>query len=820
MSRLTATPVLAAIMFTLFPAMAFGATADDIFAKAFGGKAAPQEQVFDAPILFLIYELDPVPVRIDPDGTVFVERSPLLDGLNEVLTASALKTLDAQLPGGEDVSLDAIRTAGLALTYDSTALALRLDLKPDQQKAATLSLSSRRAIPKTLAPSSPFSARLNLRAATGLASGDGVEEDGRESVTAFAEAAIHLRGLVLEVDGEFIEGATDAFGVAEARLLYDDRAARRRTILGDHILPVSGFQSPEAITGLTVTRSFAAQPDRTPRPTGQRILTLDRQANVDVLSAGRIVDTFRLPPGRFNVTDFPVAIGPNDFILRITDDTGQTQIEAFSVFFASTLLAAQESDYGVSLGFPSLRGGSWREVDTDHPLLSAFHRQGLSDTVTAGTNIQLARGQINTGMELAWANAAGTFDLISDISVNGTQTGVRLAAQYDLPPLWDQSADIPPPVFNLLTDYRSIAYTGFGEEPDRQNTAVDVTARLGQSFPYGLSANLTGQYTFPRDGIDAASSVSTQINWRLNRAASIDFTGTQRQTETGVEAEWLLGLSIIWGQGRRSSRLSHDSAADAFRVDWAHRPAQRIGGTSFAVSAVQDQTGGRADVNVRHTGQRAEAILDHRTIRRSVDIADTRENRTTLSIGTGLVYADGSAALTRPVSDAFAMIRRHPQLRDVPIQVNPGAAGPAAKTDGLGPLVLPDLASHVARPIRLDAPALAAGQSLGEERPWLRPGLRGGVVLMAGTAGAVVLQGRLIDQAGEPVGLISGTLAPEAGDSKDTTVFFSNRNGQIVIDGLPAGFYTLQLSDGSGRQARLEIPEDASGFYDYGDIRL
>src|SRR5207244_11270209 len=117
-------------------------------------------------------------------------------------------------------------------------------------------------------------------------------------------------------------------------------------------------------------------------------LFLKSDSKVDVLVNVRLVQTLQLPAGQHNLKNFPFASGANDVVLRITDPVGRIETITLSFFFDSKLLAQGEQEFAYSVGLPSRTENGHYNYDADSPTLSAFHRIGLSDKLTAGLNLQ------------------------------------------------------------------------------------------------------------------------------------------------------------------------------------------------------------------------------------------------------------------------------------------------------------------------------------------------------------------------------------------------------------------------------------------------
>jgi outer membrane usher protein len=194
-----------------------------------------------------------------------------------------------------------------------------------------------------------------------------------------------------------------------------------------------------------------------------------------------------------------------------------------------------------------------------------------------------------------------------------------------------------------------------------------------------------------------------------------------------------------------------------------------------------------------------------------------RSTRGTLTLGSALVFADGHAAVTRPVYDSFAIVAPHASVAGTGLGVDPSSVeldGPvsyAATSDLLGPPVLPDVGSYRVRRVTVDPVDAPLGTSLSSVSFDLRPGYRRGTVVRVGSDRNVSLTGTLRNADGSPAGTVAGKLVDPL-DPSEPVLLFTNKAGRFYAEGLRAGrAYRLSL-DGAPGQATVAVPDDAVGL--------
>jgi len=84
-------------------------------------------------------------------------------------------------------------------------------------------------------------------------------------------------------------------------------------------------------------------------------------------------------------------------------------------------------------------------------------------------------------------------------------------------------------------------------------------------------------------------------------------------------------------------------------------------------------------------------------------------------MGTALVYADGQFAVSRPIRDSFAIVKAEKSLAGQIVDVDPIEQRFRARTDFLGPAVVPDLQSYQYRKITVEPQNLPVGYESGQQ---------------------------------------------------------------------------------------------------------
>ncbi len=219
-------------------------------------------------------------------------------------------------------------------------------------------------------------------------------------------------------------------------------------------------------------------------------------------------------------------------------------------------------------------------------------------------------------------------------------------------------------------------------------------------------------------------------------------------------------------------------------------------------------------------GYRSETSLSH-DVTMPRDSSSEAERRTSARLGTSVVFAGGHVALSRPVTDAFAIIVPHPSLKGQTVGINPrGERSYIAEADMFGPAVVPDLSSYQVRRVLVDVPDLPIGAELGKDVFDVVPTVRSGTLINVGTAASVLIEFVILDEAGEPISLQAGEISKIGDEAFTPLLVFSNRAGVMTSDGVVPGQYELVLFAFPDAPVQFEVAEDAAGIISLGTFRF
>ena len=768
-----------------------------------------------------------IPIRLDrlplgeapaylskQDELVAFDGPSLLKLLARYLQPAKLAALGARIGSAARLAVADVRAEGIAVAYDVAGVAASIGIPLAMRTTQSLSLANPYGANghDLLAPAD-VSGYVNFLVGHAVVP----EREGPQPVIVDFDGAINVFGNVLEGVATYRDIGVVRWSRGDLRLVHDDPDSRTRYSAGDLTYATDGFQSNRRAAGVAVARNFGLQPYRSSAPVGQTDLDLTRNSRVDIIVNGQRVRTIDLAPGRYNVRDLPLVGGTNDVTLRVTDEVGRVDLIRFPFVFDSSVLAAGEQDFGYAAGAASEATASGRRYDAGDRIISAFHIFGLTDQLTLGANYQGSRDVNALGGEARLATTFGNFRIDfagSEANFAGTGGALRLQHRYS------ESASMEGMNRSIssIATYRSRSFASIGQTSVSNPVALSLAALYGQRLFGDVYGSLGVSRQFARDGQANVNTVDANLSMQIAPDVSASLLMSTRQASFGGNDNRIF-LSVSWFPGGSNQRVgaSYDTAQQSRRADWSYTPSARVDALEADLSVGRDRESDTFDGRLGYTGYRFDAGVSNATTASRADGGGSSP-RTSLTFGTALAFAGGHFAITRPITDSFALFVPHPALSGKAIEINRVGDTPDAKTDILGTAVLPELASYYQHHVIIEAPDLPLGYDLGRDVYDLLPGYRSGTVIAVGTGAVVLGDGILVDAAGKELPLELGTIVSLGEPSLAPIEFFTGRTGRFRVEGLSPGRFRLILVNDPDKAIEFSVPPGSVGRVDLGRL--
>lgn len=819
--------------------------------------------------------LGEIVVRIETDDTVLVPKAALVDKLTPLLAQADLERLHSLPPSNGQLSLAELAQAGFHMRFDPGQLELQFLPQVDQRAKGTISLGRQGGplVSPNAAKPALFSAYLNIVAgaqydwgASDPLAGFGI---GRVSSSLDLEGVVRFYNIVLENEMTF-DGNVDSTDCAVSsictaqqssglkrrgtRVVYDLPDWTMRLQGGDAEVLGASFQSTPDILGVGIEKSpRKLRPGENTRPTGKSSFRIERPANVEVVVNGAVVQRMRLRPGNYDLADLPLGTGANEIQLIITDDTGETRTLAFTTFFDSNLLAQGYSEWAVLAGFPSYFDDNDRAYYFDQQFGTAFFRYGLTDSMTGEAHVQGDAQVVMGGLSLASVTPFGflgvqgavsdslsglgyaanlNYDLVNFgglmSQVTGAHEALRLGAEYRSNGFRTPGDFLPAVTVSNLYPQNNywLRLSGSYSTPVWNDIAMALAARY--QFASKLDEALLSPYTLTGDRYGADITLSSPLTQYASGSLTLSYSNesytiTDTNAQAGADIRVMARLFIRPDEDTRITVNGDTLNKDAY-VSATRSFGHGLGRWDTSIDVQQNGVGDTTNVSgsASYYGNRGEVSIGHDAGFEEVGWTGFTpanvEQRSTVRVGTSLVFADGKFGIGAPVrSNGFAIIYPHDSIADKAIAVGAGE-DVRAHSDWLGNPVVTDIPAYTRSTIPIDVADLPIGYSLGTGALETNAPYRAGYALEVGSAYSVSAYGTLLKADGEPVALLTGVAFPADQPEKQIAVF-TNGAGKFGAEGLAPGTWIIEMAtEGAPTRFKFEVPKGTDGLYKVGTL--
>ena len=596
-------------------------------------------------------------------------------------------------------------------------------------------------------------------------------------------------------DNTFSINRNGAFQRLNSNLTIDSRRKLTRTVIGDTIADGGVLGGASQIAGISYAKNFAINPYFTPFP-GQRFAgVVNTPSTADVYVNGLLVRSLDIPPGPFNLQNLPAISGAGATRVVIRNAFGLTQELGAPYYLDTRVLRRGLHDFSYTAGFERQFTQS-RFGDYGGPAFVGRHRYGLTDTLTVGGFVTATKDKIAGGPEVTWTLPFGALGLFAAGSRQGDTPGAAASAQYV---------------------YQSLRFS------------------VGGAFTYNSPHYATV-------GLDRGDdrAVYQYSGFAATRFGVFDVTLNYYQQDyrdAGANRQLNLTSAVrLFDRFNLSLSLTHNKAAGnrASSGVFAALTMPLFGDTAATVSASHDNTGSTAAVQLQKSRPLREgfAYLAQAAFgSRAVSIADVQyqgrfglyevdathiegDTNVTLTAAGALTYIGGNVYATRPVQDAYGLIRV-PDVAGVTGYVSHQDIG---KTDARGNLLVPSLLSYYGNQLGIEPQDIPLDYAVEETERTVAPSYRGGAVVTFAVKKLQAFQGKAqLLRGGETEVPAFGELAVTVNGAVQTSPI--GTDGAFYLENLPPGIWPAEiLFEGTPCRFAMQIPKAPERFVDMGVV--
>jgi outer membrane usher protein len=774
------------------------------------------------PLTFNRRVLGELPVRLTRDDRYFIDSKGFVDLIAPMLNESGRKKIVAALDGIEAFEDGAIGgNTGIELIYDPTALSvlvLRIDasLRNVEDLFDPVGRDDEEG-----APPAAFSAYMNGSVSVLRQANSGDVRDP----SVFLNGAMRFRRLVLEADFDGKEDlGTGQYEINRnyTRFVYDEPEKFRRWFAGDLEPETRGRQGYVDMGGLGVSRE--RRRFDTLRPgvlSGDRRLLLRRDSTVRVMRNGALVREFRLDAGQYDISSLPLQTGTNDVQIEIRDDAGTVERVNYEAYLDPIDLSPGDYEYGAYLGMTSeLSVGSPDYSDGDLAF-SGFYRKAFYTRPAVGVGVQASkRVQAVTAQQQYLLPNAARVQI--DVALSNSETvgeGYGASALYDMYIDRGTTTD----GLSMQVEYVSASLATLGNQDAFNDSEWIFSGQYSRLFNEKMFGAIDASYRKSRTDLGDSYRVAATTNYRVSRTTSVqvgvDYTkyqGDSSRDGAGVT------VALVW-QPSYDKRMDvrYASAANAGSASFIKSGDGRVGAIGYSALTTYDDGPASVSGSVDYTSNRFEGAISHTAFGEDIGSV-TDEQVTQLRLSSSVAFAGGKVAVGRPISDSFALVYPHKNLKGRKVIVGDSleTGRYVANSGALGPAEANYLGSYVNQTLRYDVIDVPQGYDIGEGIKRLKPTYRSGYAIQVGTDAFVSALGVLMGENGKPIPLTSGRMTDKNGQGSSEP-FFTNSVGRFAAQKLTPGHtYRVELNTTPAVGFEFTVPADNEGLLDLGRITI
>jgi len=620
-----------------------------------------------------------------------------------------------------------------------------------------------------------------------------------------------IRTWVAESEAYLAVSPSPTFDLDYARLVKDFPDQSLRLNAGNLILPTAGLKSLGNLTGVGAARDSAYSFRSAEGLEAEQEIVLRSAANVSVYVNDRVVKVLRLPAGRHRIGDFPFLNGLNSLRIEIQEEGAPPRTILLSVPFESGLLTRRDYAYSAAFGTKE-----WTSRD---PLVFAYGRYGLLDALTLGLNGQAGIDGSLFGTEAIWASSAG--NIKAEVGMSTGRAGapdfggqlqyrISVASRPDLP------------VVGFSARYIGKGFLAPGSETAANDYAWIFSAVASQAVPGGIGLNFGLGYQTGWSGSNDTTTGSFSIMKNFGGGTTLSFF-LSAETSRATDPTWKGGVTLtISPPGERATvNVSHDIVNGPAYVDYQVRPKKNLGSPGYSASVEGIPFGTETASSVRLGATYAHEFFEasaYNSMQRGPDGKPPFLEKINLAAASAVAFSDGTWAVTRPISDSFAIVVPE-GIEGRRIRISSGGDSVATAKEGEVATV-PDIRSYQPRVLSVDIPELPPGKEAGPPNRLLLPSYKSGYTLRVGITSTRYGKGALSFLDGKPIALQGGEIVSRDDPGRPGFPFYTDEEGSFEFFGFAPGVYELRLFVHEMARIDFTIPENGDAFTDLGNLTL
>lgn len=750
-------------------------------------------------------ELGEVQVEINGDQLNWIDKATLLKILKSYVKPDTLTAIE-KLPS--EINPNSLPFP-LQLDLENFKLQTQFKLKELTAKSTDLGIDLSEQESVALKPA-PIGGAINFRGEKTWSD----EKLGGDYLSGQFSPFFNIGGVVIENQTFYQENIDAKWYRGDTRIVKDILKYDVRASVGDVYPLIQGFMVARPLGGVNIQRNFSLNPYRLPYPTGHQTFTLGSRSFVKYYVNSVLVKSEYLMAGNYNAKDIPLNNGLNTVTIEATDDLGQKKIFVFKSSSNINLLNEGESRFDLSYGAPFTDFNFKREYqERDGKVFSGFYQYGFSSLFSSSLYLQNQDKISLYGTELIQAIPIGNLTFGYARSDSDSLEGSAGSLGYQLitqGKKWFDSHTL------------SLRYEG--RSPGFRTTVLDAAANVQNAYAANYTIPISNVMTFSAGGnygdvrnnnLENRYGYDLNLSFRLFQQHNISFYSSRNRDEFKQWNETVY-VFLTFSIPESNSYVSafYDQKQKNTRVNLLKDNQNRL--YSFRTQGIVDYA---------ETAQNGELDLLYPTPvgdfggRFAANRNDTNDNellkRGSLRVNSALAFAyqdkEFGLGFSRPITGSFVLFKPETRLKDQRIGLKSTSPYTESESGLFDEIIFSNLIAYQYRDIQLDPTFLDDGRSLEREKFVLYPTYRSAHLIKLQEKGAVVVTGRILDKSGKPIPLHIGHI--------NNVIFFTNREGEIFVEGVEAGKHQVSL-DGYEEKFYIDISKGERGMKDIGQLQF
>lgn len=747
--------------------------------------------------------LGDVQVEIAGEELHWIDRDTLIKNLSAILKEDTMKAVQ-RLPEKLNPSQLPIP---LRFNPEDLKLETKIDLKLRAERKTDLGVNLETEKRTALKPS-PFGGAINYR----LEQNWGDERLGGKFFSGQFNTFINMKSFVLENQTYYQTNTESEWFRGDTRLVKDFEKQNIRAQLGDVYPQIQGFMVAKPLGGINIQRNFSLNPYRLPYPTGNQSFTLQARSLVKYYVNSVLVKSEYLQAGNYSAKDIPLNNGLNTILIEAVDDLGQKKFFVFKASSNINLLNEGESRFDLSFGTPFVDTNFKRDyLERDGKVTSGFYQYGFSSLFSSSLYLQGQNTFTLYGSEFIHAIPIGNLTAGIARSNNRKLEGTAGSLGYQLITQGQRWFDSH--TLSLRYENRS---EGFRTQLTDLSASIQNAYAANYTIPVSnvMTFSVGGNYGDVRNNqLENRYGFDTNVSFRIFNHHNLSFFVSRNRDEFkrwNDIAYAFLTLSIPESNSYVSSL--YDQKQKNLRMNVLRDNQNKL--YTFRTQAIAEYAEDRKNGELDLTYPTQIGDFGGRVTSNQTDGMDNAA-RGSARLNSAFVFAyqdsEFGYGISRPIPGSFVIFKPETRLKDQKIGLKSTSPYTESQSGLFDEIVFSNLIAYQYRDIQLDPTFLEPGRSLQKEKFTLYPTYRSAHLIKLTEKGSVILTGRLTDAKGSPIALQVGTV--------DNVTFFTNREGQIFVEGIEAGSHQLKL-EGIDDTFDFKVDKSERGHKDLGTIQL